>query len=32
MDLTGLPAGIYFYSLLLNDKIVATKRLTLQGD
>jgi hypothetical protein len=32
MDLTGLPAGMYFYSLLLNDKIVATKRLTLQGD
>ena len=32
VDLTGLPAGMYFYSLLLNDKIVATKRLTLQGD
>ena len=32
MDLTGLPAGMYFYSLLLNDKIVATKRLTLQAD
>jgi hypothetical protein len=32
MNLTGLPAGMYFYSLLLNDKIVATKRLTLQGD
>ena len=32
VDLTGLPAGMYFYSLLLNDKIVATKRLTLQGE
>ncbi|MBJ6143572.1 T9SS type A sorting domain-containing protein [Hymenobacter sp. BT559] len=32
VDLTGLPAGLYFYSLLVNDKIVSTKRLTLQAD
>ena len=32
VDLNGLPAGLYFYSLLVNDKIVSTKRLTLQGD
>lgn len=32
IDLTGLPTGLYFYSLLVNDKIVSTKRLTLQGD
>jgi hypothetical protein len=32
VDLTGLPTGMYFYSLLVNDKIVSTKRLTLQGD
>ncbi len=32
VDLSGLPAGLYFYSLLLNDKVVSTKRLTLQGD
>ena len=32
VDLTGLPAGLYFYSLLVNDKVVSTKRLTLQGD
>jgi plastocyanin len=32
IDLSGLPAGLYFYSLLVNDKVVATKRLTLQGD
>lgn len=31
VDLTGLPSGLYFYSLLVNDKIVSTKRLTLQG-
>jgi hypothetical protein len=32
VDLNGLPAGLYFYSLLINDKIVSTKRLTLQAD
>ncbi|RZL00723.1 MAG: T9SS type A sorting domain-containing protein [Hymenobacter sp.] len=32
VDLSGLPAGLYFYSLLSNDKILMTKRLTLQGD
>lgn len=32
VDLSGLPAGLYFYSLLVNDKIVSTKRLTLQAD
>ncbi|RZK93047.1 MAG: T9SS type A sorting domain-containing protein [Hymenobacter sp.] len=31
VDLTGLPAGMYFYSLLLNDKVLTTKRLTLQS-
>jgi hypothetical protein len=32
VDLSGLPAGLYFYSLLVNDKILSTKRLTLQAD
>lgn len=32
IDLTGLPAGMYFYSLLVNDKAVSTKRLVLQAD
>ncbi len=32
VDLTGLPAGLYFYSLLVNDKVLVTKRLTLQAD
>jgi plastocyanin len=32
VDLSALPAGLYFYSLLVNDKVVSTKRLTLQGD
>lgn len=30
VDLSNLPAGMYFYSLLVNDKVVSTKRLTLQ--
>lgn len=32
IDLSGLPAGMYFYSLLVNDKAVSTKRLILQAD
>lgn len=32
LDLSGLPAGLYFYSLLIDDKVVSTKRLTLQGE
>ena len=31
VDLAGLPSGLYFYSLLVNDKVVSTKRLTLQS-
>jgi len=31
MNLSDLPAGMYFYSLLINDKIVSTKRLVLQN-
>ena len=30
IDLSSYPAGIYFYSLLINDKMVETKRLVLQ--
>lgn len=30
LDLTNLPSGIYFYSLLVNGKTVETKRLVLQ--
>ncbi|HSI91273.1 MAG TPA: T9SS type A sorting domain-containing protein, partial [Adhaeribacter sp.] len=30
LDLTGLPAGFYFYSLLANDKMIETKRLVIQ--
>ncbi len=30
VDLSNLPAGFYFYSLLANDKMVETKRLILQ--
>lgn len=29
LDLSGLPAGLYFYSLLMNDKVVHTTRLTV---
>ena len=29
LDVTGLPAGMYFCSLLVNDKAVSTNRLTL---
>ena len=31
LDLSDLPTGMYVYSLLLNDKVVATKRLVLQN-
>ncbi|WP_192823518.1 T9SS type A sorting domain-containing protein [Rufibacter sp. LB8] len=30
VDLSPLPPGIYFYSLLVNEKMVETKRLILQ--
>jgi len=30
LDLSDLPAGMYFYNLLVNDKVVSTKRLVLQ--
>lgn len=30
LDMRSLPSGIYFYSLLVNDKTVETKRLVLQ--
>ena len=31
VDLTNLPPGIYFYSLMVNEKMVETKRLVLQN-
>lgn len=30
LDMSGYPAGVYFYSLLVNNKTVETKRLILQ--
>jgi hypothetical protein len=30
LDMSSYPAGVYFYSLLVNDKTVETKRLILQ--
>ena len=30
LDMSGYPAGVYFYSLLVNDKTIETKRLILQ--
>ncbi|MBC6610534.1 T9SS type A sorting domain-containing protein [Hymenobacter sp. BT507] len=31
VNLSDLPAGMYFYSLLMNEKVVSTKRLVLQN-
>lgn len=31
INLSDLPAGMYFYSLLMNEKVVSTKRLVLQN-
>ncbi len=31
LNLADLPSGMYFYSLLQNDKVVSTKRLVLQN-
>lgn len=31
LNLSDLPAGMYVYSVLLNDKVIATKRLVLQN-
>ena len=31
LNLADLPAGMYFYSLLQNDRVVSTKRLLLQN-
>ncbi|KUG06631.1 T9SS type A sorting domain-containing protein [Solirubrum puertoriconensis] len=31
IDLSALPGGIYFCSLLMDEQVVATKRLTLQN-
>ncbi|MCC2546846.1 T9SS type A sorting domain-containing protein [Hymenobacter sp. BT175] len=31
VDLTDLPAGMYFYSLVVGDKVMSTKRLILQN-
>lgn len=31
LNLSDLPAGMYFYSLLQNDKVLTTKRLVLQN-
>ncbi len=30
LDLSSYPSGVYFYSLLVNDKTIETKRLVLQ--
>jgi plastocyanin len=32
INLADLPSGVYFYSLLVNDKIMSTKRLVLQNN
>ncbi|MBX0291044.1 T9SS type A sorting domain-containing protein [Hymenobacter sp. HSC-4F20] len=31
LNLSDLPPGMYFYSLVQNDKVVSTKRLVLQN-
>ncbi|MBT9391814.1 T9SS type A sorting domain-containing protein [Hymenobacter sp. NST-14] len=31
LNLSDLPSGMYFYSLLQNDRVVSTKRLLLQN-
>lgn len=31
LNLSDLPAGMYFYSLVQNDKVLSTKRLLLQN-
>ncbi|GAB3228606.1 hypothetical protein GCM10027346_13340 [Hymenobacter seoulensis] len=31
LNLSDLPAGMYFYSLVQNDKVLSTKRLMLQN-
>ncbi|GAB2960813.1 hypothetical protein GCM10027048_30890 [Hymenobacter coalescens] len=31
LDLSGLPSGLYFCSLVSNDKILTTKRVTVQN-
>jgi hypothetical protein len=31
LDLSTLPAGIYFCTLLSNDKVITTKRVTVQN-
>lgn len=31
VNLSDLPTGVYFYSLLVNDKVISTKRLILQN-
>jgi plastocyanin len=31
LNLSDLPAGMYFYSLVMNDKVVSTKRFVLQN-
>lgn len=31
LNLSDLPAGMYFYSLLYNDKVISTKRFVLQN-
>jgi len=32
INLGDLPSGVYFYSVLVNDKIMSTKRLVLQNN
>ena len=31
VDLTNLPAGVYFYSIMVNDKLLETKRMILEN-